>query len=389
MKTWGILFCLLLLGGLAACAAPRPVADTHCRSGPVLLDAQFDGGQMGLCRAGAAGEFDLTLFPEDAPPVNRSPWFAYRVSGRAGEAVAIRMTFQDGYARYWPKSSPDGENWRPLPEDQVRIVANDVMEISLVLDRGRVWVSAQEILGYDYYRGWMNDLEAHEALETRLVSQSTRGRPLYLAETADRPEIILMMGRQHPPEVSGALAMRRFIDVVLSDTALARDFRERFKLAIIPLVNPDGVADGHWRHGDGGVDLNRDWGPFTQPETRGIRAWLDTQEAAGMRVRLLIDFHSTWEDLFYTQLAEKELDPPGFTTQWLTAAAERLPDFPFKHDARELSDQPNAKNYFFATYGIAAVTYEVGDETPRDRAEQAAVVFAEEMMKAMLAAKAP
>jgi hypothetical protein len=32
-------------------------------------------------------------------------------------------------------------------------------------------------------------------------------------------------------------------------------------------ANPDGVDKGHWRLNDGGVDLNRDWGPFTQPET--------------------------------------------------------------------------------------------------------------------------
>ena len=57
-----------------------------------------------------------------------------------------------------------------------------------------------------------------------------------------------MIGRQHPPEVTGAIAMHSFIDTVLADTDLARQFRDRFKLAIVPLMNPDGVAAGHWRH---------------------------------------------------------------------------------------------------------------------------------------------
>ena len=101
------------------------------------------------------------------------------------------------------------------------------------------------------------------SVETSLVGQSVQGRPLYLAETADRPEFILLIGRQHPPEVTGAIAMRSFIDTVLADSDLGRQFRARFKLAIVPLVNPDGVAGGHWRHNVNGVDVNRDWGPFT------------------------------------------------------------------------------------------------------------------------------
>jgi predicted deacylase len=384
-KTIAGLLSVILLA--AACATPQvPPLSTSCRSGPVLLDSHFDGGQLGHCSGSGQGNFELTLFPEDDPPINKSPWYAFRVSGRAGDEVNIRMQFHDGYgyARYWPKISTDGENWTPAPENRVRIDPDgDGVELSLKLEHARLWVAGQEILTQEFYRRWTNELQSHPAIESGFVGASVQGRPLYLAETADRPEFILMIGRQHPPEVTGAIAMRRFIETVLADTELARNFRARFKLAIVPLMNPDGVAGGHWRHNVGGVDVNRDWGPFTQPESRAVIRWVEQQEAAGRKLQLMLDFHSTFEDLFYTQPVTA--DPPDFASVWLGASAARLPGFPFKHAANPVSDQPNAKNYFYTSRGIPAITYESGDETDRGALAESAVVFAEEMMKAMLA----
>lgn len=370
----------------AACAGPQyPDQHQSCHSGPVLLDAHFDGGQLGNCAVAEPGVFDLTLFPEDAPPINKSPWYAFRVSGRPGDEVTIRMKYHDGYgyARYWPKLSLDGETWEPVREDQVVVGPDDEsMEISLRLEQARVWIAGQEILAQGFYRQWINELESNPVLSTTLIGESVEGRPLYLAESADRPEFILMMGRQHPPEVTGAITMHSFIGAVLADTELAREFRARFKLAIVPLMNPDGVAAGHWRHNVGSVDVNRDWGPFTQPESRAVKYWVERQEAAGSKLQLMLDFHSTFEDLFYTQPVTE--NPPDFASLWLGASAARLPDFPFKHAAGPVSEQANSKNYFHTSRGIPAITYESGDATSRQQLKQSAVIFAEEMMRIML-----
>ena len=379
------LLILALTITLAGCATPRPVGHEYCQSGTVLLDAHFDGGQLGNCVVSHDGVFDLTLFPEDEPPINKSPWYAYRVSGGRGDDVTIRMQFHDdyGYARYWPKYSRDGTRWQPLPQEQVMVSTDgDSVELSFELDQARIWIAGQEVLAQAYYRQWINELDFNHDVATSLIGKSVQGRPLYLAETVDRPEFILMIGRQHPPEVTGAITMRSFIDTVLADTDLARRFRDRFKLAIVPLINPDGVAAGHWRHNVNGIDVNRDWGPFTQPESQAVIKWVERQEANGKTLRLMLDFHSTFEDLFYTQPVSD--DPVDFASLWLGAAAARLPDFPFKHVANEVSEQPNSKNYFYTSRGIPAITYESGDETSRKQIEKAAVVFAEEMMRVML-----
>jgi predicted deacylase/predicted small secreted protein len=378
--------CLFIVSAiLSGCATPRPAGQDYCQSGAILLDAHFEGGQLGSCVVSGDGVFDLTLFPEDEPPINKSPWYAFRVSGRQGDDVTIRMQFHDdyGYARYWPKISADGTSWEPAREDQVTVADDgDSVELALELDQARLWIAGQEVLAQSFYRHWINQLESRPDVEASLLGKSIQGRPIYLAETADRPEFILMIGRQHPPEVTGAIAMHSFIDTILDDTELARRFRDRFKLAIVPLMNPDGVAAGHWRHNMGGVDVNRDWGPFTQPESRSVIKWVERQEAAGGKLRLMLDFHFTFEDLFYTQPVSD--DPVDFASLWLGASAERLPDFPFKHVANPVSEQANSKNYFYTSRGIPAVTYESGDETDREQLEKSAVIFAEEMMRVML-----
>ena len=380
---------LLLAASLAGCAAPEPVEkpwpqpDAFCASDTVLLDAHFETGNLGTCTVTGDGRFTLALFPEKAPPINPSAWFAFRASGTPGTRIDIRLELDHGYARYWPKLSADGEHWTALAPEVVTGggEASKTMTFSFELEGAQAWIAGQEILDNYDYRDWMNELAAVEGVENRFLGRSVQGRPILLAETPDRPEFVLFIGRQHPPEVTGALGMKAFLDTVFADTDLAREFRDRYKVGVAPLLNPDGVADGHWRLNANGIDLNRDWGPFTQPETRAVMDWVEKQEAAGRKLVLMLDFHSTWEDLFYTPAIQ---DPPGYATNWLNAVRERLPDFPFRHVPTSDYKQPNSKNYFFTSRGIPALTYEVGDDTDREAIRTAAEMFAEEMMRLLL-----
>lgn len=381
------LFALCASALLAACATIEtanqrwPEPDSHCASASILLDAHFETGNLGHCTVSQDGHFTLNLLPEDEPPINPSAWYAFRASGEAGQRVDVRLETDSGFARYWPRISHDGETWTALPEKQVEGVGrgSQFASFSFVLEGPQAWIAGQEIVDTADYDAWF---ERMDGATTRLLGESVEGRPLLIAETPDRPEFVLMIGRQHPPEVTGALGMQAFLDTVFGNSALAVQFRDRFKLGIVPLMNPDGVARGHWRHNVGDTDLNRDWGPFAQPETRAVMRWVEQQESAGRELVLVLDFHSTFEDLFYTQFVSE--DPPDFASLWLGTSRERLPGFPFKHVPSTDLTQPNSKNYFHNSRGIPAITYEVGDNTDREAIGRAAQVFAEELMKLKL-----
>lgn len=368
---------------LASCASVPPAK--YCQSRGFLIDANYAGGNFHSCTVLGEQSAELVIRPEDAPPINRSPWYSFRVSPSGAAPVSITLIFEDGYARYWPKLSHDGKHWAPADEaDVTRSDDGNSLTIRIDDDSPSVWVSGQELITDGFYADWINDLDSKPYVRTELLGRSVQGRPLHVARTPDRPEVVFLIGRQHPPEVSGALAMRSFVDTVLDDSQLARDFRARYALVVIPLINPDGVALGHWRHNVNGIDLNRDWGPFTQPETQGAARLIEGIEAAGMRPALMLDFHSTRASLFYTQLAEESSWPIDFATVWFERFRERRPTFEFKHDARARSTQPNTKNYFFDRYRIPAITYEIGDEEDRQAILDTTPVFAEELMRIML-----
>ena len=307
------------------------------------------------------------------------------MSPRIETPIDVRLEFEHGYARYWPKFSTDGLNWRPASTDEARVSDDGaVIEISIDTDAPSLWVSAQELLTNDFYEAWVRELAADDAVRVRLIGHSVRGRPLHVAQTPQRPEVVYLIGRQHPPEVTGALAMRSFVRTVLGDSELARRFRERYSVVMIPVINPDGIALGHWRHNVNGVDLNRDWGPFTQPETQAAARLVREIDAAGVRPALMLDFHSTRSSLFYTQLPEESSWTIDFATEWFARFRERRPEFEFKHDPRPRSGQANTKNFFFDRYRIPAFTYEIGDEEDRAAILDTTPVFAEEMMRLLL-----
>ncbi len=370
---------LLLALGCATTAPPR-----LCGTTAFGIDVAFEGAAVATCEITPAGVAILTIRPEDPPPINVSPWFAFRLAGNPGP-IRVRLEFEDGYARYWPKLSDDGKNWRPLSKRQVaRSEDGTTMDLTIPGGRGVRWIAAQELLTGDDYDRWIAEFRAHSEVTVAVAGHSVQGRPIQVARTGAHPDSVVLLGRQHPPEVSGAIAMRHFVSAVLADTDLARRFRDRFSVIIAPLINPDGVARGHWRHNVNGVDLNRDWGPFSQPETQSIAGLLAELEGRGSTIRLMLDFHSTRSNLFYTQVPEDGARPLDFAREWLTRSRVRLPDYEFSHEARPPSGQANTKNYFFDRYGIAAITYEVGDETERSLIAGSAPVFAEEMMRLML-----
>lgn len=77
-----------------------------------------------------------------------------------------------------------------------------------------------------------------------------------MASNPDAENVVLLIGRQHPPEVTGAIAMVAFVEQLLRDEEGPCElcaFHADTNLVIVPLVNPDGVDAGNWRHNFGAL----------------------------------------------------------------------------------------------------------------------------------------
>lgn len=383
------------VGLLVAAAAPagEPAGWTSCDFGDLRIEAGFPAARADGCSRVSPGEVAVLVMPE-ATPINPSPWYAFRVSSDRKRHLKTTLVYGTSKHRYWPKVSEDGVTWRRLAEDAVS-VADDGRTATLRLDVGPqpLWVAGQEIWPSAQHQAWLDGWRGRPGIAVSQLGWSLQRRPIGMLQTDVgelRPHTVVLVGRQHPPEVPGALAFQAFVETVLDDSELSRRFRASHRVVAIPELNPDGVQMGYWRQNAGGVDINRDWGPFRQPETRLMRGLLAAIDADPQtRLSVFLDFHATKRDVFYTQKDEEPVTPPLFEKRWLARLQERMPDYAVNRKAGHQAGYSTAKTWVFETYRVPSVTFEIGDETPRDLIARLGAEAARAMMETLLEDAAP
>ncbi len=381
---------------LATQPAPQPsisaVENALCQNELATIDVNFPASRANNCEVKSATSLTITIDPENKP-INSSPWYAFRITPNHAGTLRVNLKYSHAKHRYPPKISNDGVRWEVLSPSKIDKLSKDEIRMRIPLKGQAIYISAQEILSVAAHNTWADKTEKLAFVSKSVIGNSIEGRPLYKLEARTNPNVkkpyVVFVGRQHPPEVTGALALMPFVETVLGDSALAKSFRDKYDVIIIPNMNPDGVTHGNWRHNLNGVDLNRDWGPFKQPETRAVEKEFRRFKTGDDEIVFFLDFHSTWRNLLYTQTDAEPTTPAFFTRDWLKAVDERLDDkvYKFTREQSPNSGKPVSKNYMYMTYGIPAITYEVGDHTDRESIAIAADVFAEEMMKTLMKSK--
>lgn len=380
---WWAALPVLVTGACAHAPLPEPpapfiAAGTACRTATASLHFDFEGASSSACAVTGARDFALLVTPEHAPPINPSPWFAFRYQAGGDAPVTVTLRYAGARHRYAPKQRGADGVWRDLPVG----TAADGDGTTIRLPAGEGVIAAQEIITSADTRADLARWSAATGAQPFTLGTSHDGRPIQAIRLgrADAPRLVVLLGRQHPPEVTGAIAMRAFVDALAGHAAGFGDVQ----FLIVPMLNPDGVARGHWRANRGAVDLNRDWGAFTQPETRAVKAWLDALPQ-GVRPVLMVDFHSTRANLFYVQGQEEaSAAQQRFLSAWLEGKENALPGFPFTIEPRNANPgSGTAKNWFHSAYAIPSYTYEVADDADRAATRTAAGALAQSLLPAL------
>lgn len=335
------------------------------------------------------------LITSENTPINESPWYAFKIWSDTPREVQLNITYSEGIRhRYYPKISRDGLNWNNLDSayyltDTASVKKGEspkfcIMKISVNSDT--LWVSAQEIFTSKNIDKWASKLAAKTFVTLSEIGKSTEGRPINMLQIGnpERKKMIMVLSRQHPPEVTGWLAMKWFVETICAENKLAENFRNEYNIFVFPLVNPDGVENGHWRHNAGGIDINRDWQDFNQPETRAIRDFMQKKVAEGGKFYFAVDFHSTFEDIYYTINPEKKGNMPGLVPKMIQLVGNEISGY--EPNIRPNSDEVpkiSSTSFFFYEFGAEAVTYEIGDGTPRDLIKRKGELTALKLMELM------
>ncbi len=314
-------------------------------------------------------------------PINPSPWFAFKVWGTPHKNVYINLKYPEDKHRYEPKITTNYVDWKNVAN--VKLSADKKQanfKVQLLTDT--LIIAAQEIISAAQSYQWMDKFAAEKSLNKQIIGYSIGGKPIIALNTtkSDGKKIIVVLSRQHPPEVSGYMAMVEFVETLTGNTEEARNFLKNYELVIIPMINPDGVDEGNWRHSFAGVDLNRDWTDFKQPETRAVKEYLlNMVKQQNAKVYFALDFHSTYSDVLYTNEDRNDTNKPGLVNNWVKG----LHDFEGSKKT-EVKPSGNGGNVSKAWLGrvlnAEALTYEVGDNTPRPYLKQKAKKVAEVLM---------
>ncbi len=393
---------LLALAFLFACQQEKPLNDHLDRQptptielqkkqtyqfGQIYADNEYAGARLSDFKKINDSTFQALMLPENKP-VNNSPWFGFRVWSEKETSIQLEIKYDEGFKnRYIPKVSRDGVNWNPLATSSYRIdTAQKNITLDLNLSSEKLWISAQENMNTAFINDWIDELLARPNIEEEVVGQSVMGKPIKLLKinTGKAKQSIILIGRQHPPEVpGGTISLMSFVNTLLSGSDLAKSFNEQFEILLFPLLNPDGVDEGTWRHNANGQDLNRDWVKFSQPETQAVRDWIKNSKTE-RAFRFGIDFHTSYSGPYLLTLdtLPHHSVQAVVTAEWIRTIEEMTGD---TLDIRpRAQDLPYCYNWMINELNTEAVTYEEGDEIDRKLIKQRAENYANTLMGILL-----
>ena len=202
----------------------------------VWISNEFAGARLSDFKYLPDSTFEISIKPELAP-INNSPWYSFAIWAEDSLDAKIRISYEDGKHRYIPKISLDKENWSVLSESDYLIDEDcGCIEFNLPLTNDTTYVSAQELRTTKRFEKWLSGFSDLPYVEVDTIGFSDQGRPILemmMDETGESTsKAIVIISRQHPPEVTGYLAMQAFIDGILEDTPIANAFREKFRILV-------------------------------------------------------------------------------------------------------------------------------------------------------------
>lgn len=363
------------------------IKQIYTTSSGVTASNMFNGARLNNFSQINDSTFTLKIEPENIP-INPSAWYAFKIWSPKSKNVYLNFEYTYASHRYVPKYSMDGLNWSTTPENDIK-TNGKLVQTKIKIGKDTTWVAAQELFTTEHLNKWLLDRQRiNTNFSISSYGKSKLGRDMKMAtlfpKSNTQKEVIVLMSRQHPPEVTGQFAFLHFVERLQEKDPLTEAFAKKYQVLLFPMQNPDGVDMGHWRHNAGGIDLNRDWDKYNQPETKQMAEYIEAYASKNnQKVVLGLDFHSTFEDVYYTNLSDTATTYPAFTNTWLKAIKDAIPSY-VPNIAPSKVGQPVSKGWFFVNFKAVGITYEIGDDTPREFIKTKSRISAEKMMEVLL-----
>jgi hypothetical protein len=111
---------------------------------------------------------------------------------------------------------------------------------------------------------------------------------------------------------------------------------------------------------------------------------MEQQVAKGGKFYFAIDFHSTFEDIYYTIDPNQKGNMPGLVPGLINSVAEEIEGYEPNIRPNDLNEPKiSFTSFFFYEFGAEAVTYEIGDGTSRELIKRKGELTALKLMELM------
>ena len=223
--------------------------------GNLTFDNDFDGARLNGITQNNDTLYTAIIAAENYP-INPSPWYAFKVTSRSPKTIWVHLTYLNAKHRYFPKISRDGKTWQVVDSTDCKLIKgpevknqsfqeNALSESAYVrihVDTKTTWIAAQELMTSPIVKNWSKELLKNTFVSSEIIGKSPQNRPfecLRIGQDKSESKIMIVIGRLHPPEVTGQFALQAFVESLCMDSELARKFRKEYTVYVVPMMNPD------------------------------------------------------------------------------------------------------------------------------------------------------
>lgn len=244
----------------------------------ISITSAFDGGNIRVLSIdGASAELEI----EKDHQSDFYQWFYFRVTGCAGEELALRITnagdsaYVKGWENYRARVSDDRLLWHTADTS----FEDGVLEIRHTAEANSLWFAYFAPYTMERHHDLVAEIASCEGVSHSSLGQTLDGQELDYFTLGEGNLSVWLYARQHPGETMAEWWMEGALDRLTDlDDPVTRVLRQKATFHIVPNMNPDGSRRGHLRTNAVGTNLNREWHEPTaekSPEVLHVRNRMD------------------------------------------------------------------------------------------------------------------
>jgi hypothetical protein len=288
----------------------------------IIINKNFEGASLGKVEKLGDTEFRLHVAGQyDERGRNRqASWHFFRMENVAGRDLTLIFTdFVGEYndkpgacsmtANCVPVFSNDGRTWQHFPAMDWD---NDAKEATIRFrsESDTLWVAHIPPYTHSDLLRMLAEVDRSPHARVEVIGKTVQGRDLHLVTVTDfsmaddAKKLVWLQARQHAWEAGTSQVLEGALRFITGDDAKARDLRRRVVFKFMPMMDPDGCANGGVRFNVNGYDVNRHWNEVDlrdkeklrlMPEIWYVKRAIFAQMDSAHPIDLMVNMHNEEE----------------------------------------------------------------------------------------------